>query len=97
MKLIIDDQFREICRRIVLTFDSDGEASLRWSDDEYQSRNVCGGWDDETQAFAFSFYAPDGGDYIFRMSLDEARGVAAGERFDPVLTYWKRAPPLSDE
>jgi hypothetical protein len=94
VKLFIDEDFKRICATIVAAFERSGEASLRWSDDEYQSRNFCGGWDEEARRFAFSFYAPDGGDYLFTFSVDDARLVAAGGAIEPQLTYWKAAPPL---
>ncbi len=88
MKLTIDNDFREICREIV----AKGEAAFVDSDDLYQQGNFCGGWDEEHGVFAFSFYAPDGGDYIFSLSVEEARVVAEGGSIDPPLKYWKKAP-----
>lgn len=92
MRLIIDDEFREICREIVAAYEREGESSLVWSDDQYQAANFCGGWDPKHARFAFSFYAPDGGDYIFSFTLEEARVVAAGGEIDPPMEWWKRAP-----
>jgi hypothetical protein len=92
MKLIIDDNFRAICRTIVTEYDATGEASLIESDDIYQETNFCGGWESSVRRFGFSFYAPDGGDYIFSFTLDEARIVANGGTIDPALEYWKEAP-----
>lgn len=92
MKLVIDDDFRRICRTIVSRYDQDGDASLIYSDDEYQEGAFCGGWYPEDRRFFFSFYAPDGGDYIFDFTLDDARAVAEGGSIDPPLRYWKQAP-----
>ncbi|HZW09941.1 MAG TPA: hypothetical protein VFF69_08560 [Phycisphaerales bacterium] len=89
MKLRIDDEFREICHQILR-----GVAAGRIvdSDDIYQSPNFCGGWDENEGRFGFSFYAPDGGDYIFSFSLEDARSVAEGGVINPQLEYWKQAP-----
>ena len=97
MKLIISQQFVDICKAITDSHERKGEKSLIGSDDQYQSRDFCGGWDDELHCFAFSYYAPDGGDYIFTFTLEDARRVVGGEAFDPPLEYWKNAPPLRDE
>lgn len=66
VKLIIDDDFRQICKEIISRYDDDGPDSLIWSDDEYQRGVFCGGWNPEHRKFFFSYYAPDGGDYISR-------------------------------
>jgi hypothetical protein len=92
MKLIIDENLRQLCRKIVADYDTNGEASLIDSDDLYQAPNFCGGWQSEDRRFWFSFYAKDGGDYIFSFTLDEARLVASGGSIDPPLEYWKEAP-----
>lgn len=92
MQLVIDDDFRCICKQIIADFDARGEASLVWSDDQYQADKFCGGWEPESRRFWFSFYAPDGGDYIFSFTLDEARVVANGGAIQPTLEWWKEAP-----
>lgn len=92
MKLVVDEEFRSICRHISEEYDRLGDASLIDSDDLIQSQNFCGGWDSESSQFGFSFYAPDGGDYIFSITLDDARIVAQGGIIDPTLEYWKKAP-----
>lgn len=83
MKLPIDEEFREICGQIVSRYDAEGPSALKWSDDEYQFGAFCGGWDPDGHhgpRFYFSFYAPDGGNYLFSFTLDEAHAVARGGR-----------------
>jgi hypothetical protein len=92
MNLILDDEFRAICREIITEYDRKGDASLVESDDLYQTSCYCGGWQPEDRRFWFSFYAPDGGDYIFSFSLEDARMVASGGTIDPPLEYWKETP-----
>jgi hypothetical protein len=46
------------------------------------------------EAVLFSFYAPEGGDYIFSFTIEEARVVAAGGEIDPAMEWWKTAPDL---
>jgi hypothetical protein len=92
MQLVIDDDFRAICRRIVQEYEARGEDSLVWSDDQYQQGSFCGGWEPERGRFYFSYYAPDGGDYIFWFTLEETRSVASGGTIDPPLEFWKKAP-----
>lgn len=94
MHLVIDDDFREICREIRSQLQS-SPLSLIESDDEYQRGRFCGGWaesGDHGAAFYFSYYAPDGGDYIFWFTQAEALVVAAGGSIDPELEYWKKSP-----
>ena len=91
MKLTIDDEFRDICRAIISQVDCEGDASLVESDDEYQCSNFCGGWQSSDSKFWFSFYAPDGGDYIFSLTIDDVRRVAGGGAIDPPLEFWKKA------
>lgn len=95
MKLIVDTDFRSICAEIVAAYEKFGEASLVWSDDQYQHGCFCGGWcpsGERGPAFYFSYLAPDGGDYIFSFLLDDAKKVASGGSIDPPLVFWKQAP-----
>jgi len=92
VELIIDEDFRVICLEIFDRLDRIGRGRLVWSDDEYQRGAFCGGWDPELERFAFSFYASDGGDYIFQFTVEDARVVAKGGTIEPRLEYWKQAP-----
>jgi len=95
MKLVIDDDLRTICKTIVDRYSQCGDDSLVWSDDQYQQGAFCGGWAPNGflgPAFYFSYYAPDGHDYIFSFSLSDAVSVAGGGVIDPLLTYWKPSP-----
>jgi hypothetical protein len=95
MTIKIDDEFRDICKTIVEQYGKLGEASLVYSDDQYQALNFCGGWEPELRKFSFSYFAPDGGEYGFTLSLKEAEMVASGKKINPTLRYLKRAPPTA--
>lgn len=96
MKLIVDDDLREICRRIVDKTDTQGMNAWVWNEDEFQVGHFCGGYVPEDAdclaAFWFSFYAPDGHQYIFKMTFSDVGRVLAGSPFDPPLEYWKPSP-----
>jgi len=91
MKLEVTDEFRALCKDIFEEYEAIGDKALVWSDDRYQSDHFCGGWDPHHARYFFSYYAPDGGDYIFSFTLDDARLVHAGGTIDPVLDYWKKS------
>lgn len=92
MRLEIDDDFRTICKAIVSLYDREGDRSLVWNEDQYQVGKFAGGWVPDKSKFYFSYYAPDGSDYIFSFTLEEARVVANGGVIDPPLEYWKQSP-----
>ena len=79
MKLTPDAEFVEICREIR----ADNLTVEEWreveSDDMFQSEHFCGGFEEGDDAFCFSYYSPDGQEYWFQITLDEAQRIAAGE------------------
>lgn len=80
-----------ICRRISEEITAN---ALVESDDEYQSTHFCGGWTSDGDAgpgFYFSYYAPDGGDYIFYLTPEQATAIADGCTPRIKLEYWKRS------
>ena len=91
----IDEELREHCRAIASEHNADGSAALAESDDLYQSDHFVGGWaprGTHGPGFYFSYYSPDGGDYIFCITLEQALTVAAGGSVDLRGEYWKRSP-----
>jgi len=93
VKLLVDFDFVQICKSIVRSAQS-GSKPI-WNEDEFQRGRYSGGWcpdGDDGPGYYFSFYAPDGGDYIFKITLEEADLVCKGVAIDPKLTYWKQSP-----
>jgi len=45
MEIVVDDQLREICASIEAQSLSENEWAGRESDDEFQTKNYCGGFD----------------------------------------------------
>lgn len=93
MKVPLDDEFVCLAVQIAAKLDRVGEAAFVWSDNEYQLQRYCGGWEPASRKFWFSFYAPDGGDYIFCLSPDGMRDAAKGDMRETVGKFWKQAPP----
>ena len=79
MKIPPDPEFVEICREIR----ADNLTVAEWreveSDDMFQSEHFCGGFEAIEDAFCFSYYSPDGQEYWFQITLEEAQRVAACE------------------
>lgn len=94
--LIIDNHLREIARRIKAKTAVVGRSGWVWNEDEFQLGYFCGGFVPEPDvgppAFYFSFYAPDGNDYIFSMTFEDVDLILDGKPFDPPLEYWKESP-----
>lgn len=92
--LIIDDDLREIARRIKKKTEHVGKSGWVWNEDEFQIGCFAGGFapdGDCGPAFYFSFYAPDGNDYIFAMTFDDVDRILDGKPFAPPLRLWKKS------
>ncbi len=98
MRLIVDEDLRSIARAIREKTARVGRGGWDWNEDEFQIGCFCGGYcdgggdGDGPPGFYFSYYAPDGKDYIFRMSFEDVEQVANGGEFSPPLRYWKDSP-----
>lgn len=79
MQLTIDSELRSICQEIVAEDQTEEEWAEVESDDMFQSENYVGGFDADEEAFCFGYYAPDGQEYWFELTLAEAKAIAAGE------------------
>ena len=80
MQIVPDEEFLAICREIVAEDHSDEEWAEIESDDMFQTDSYCGGYDAIEEAFTFSYYAPDGEEYWFQLTLAEINALAAGRQ-----------------
>lgn len=71
-------EFRDICASIVAEQRSLDAWRAIESDDMFQSEHFCGGFDATENAFCFSYYAADGAEYWFQLTLPEVSFVASG-------------------
>src|SRR5882724_1766754 len=75
--LNIDEEFRAICREIR----SQNLTIIRWrqieSDDMFQSKSYCGGFEACDDAFCFSYYDSTGQEFWFQLTLQEVEDGAA--------------------
>jgi hypothetical protein len=83
MQLLIDPEFRAMCREIAGENRPEEEWAEIESDDMFQSDRYEGGFDATEEAFCFSHNAEDGQEYWFQLTLSEVQAIAAGE--DPVI------------
>jgi hypothetical protein len=93
MELPITNELRSICKKIASEFRLDKKWT--WNEDEYQTEHYCGGWTpDENGIFAFgmSYYAPDGGDYLFSMTMEIVLEIASGKNVMIPMERWKDSP-----
>jgi hypothetical protein len=78
MQIPTNEDLRSICREI----SDKGFSVEQWaeieSSDMFQSDAFCGGFDADEQAFLFSWYANDNGEYWFQLSIELAKSIAAG-------------------
>jgi len=79
MTVQVGDELRQICRRILAQGLSEHEWAARESDDMFQSQAYTGGFDATEMAFCFSYYAPDGSEHWFQVTLAEVNEIAEGK------------------
>lgn len=94
-QLKIDSDLIWICKAIVEKTAKHGRSVWVLNEDEFQRGYYSGGYcpeGDLGEGFYFSYYAPNGGDYIFYLSFDDAARIAQGEQLSPKLEYWKTSP-----
>ena len=78
MRVPIDDALREICRMIVEKDKTEDQWAEIESDDMFQEGPFVGGYDAEESEFCFSYYANDGCEYWFQLSLEQAGQIEGG-------------------
>ena len=75
MDIKITDEFIDICEDILSEEKSEDEWALIESDDMFQSDSFCGGYNADEMSFCFSYYATDGKEYWFQLTLDEIEKI----------------------
>ena len=81
-----DEQLRRLCKEIAASKRSIEEWKATESDDEFQSENYVGGYVADDEAFYFSYYDANDTEWWFRLTIDEARHIAAGN--DVVISLY---------
>ena len=78
-QLKIDDELRDICHQIKKKNKSIEEWNEIESDDMFQTKNYCGGFDGIEQEFCFSYYDGEGKEWWFQFSLFEIERIISGK------------------
>jgi len=79
MEISVDTELQQICENIQSQSFTEDEWSARESDDEFQTKNYCGGYDADEKAFCFSYFSPQKKEYWFQFSLKEATEIFNGD------------------
>lgn len=79
MKITITDEFRSICHEIIKENKSIEEWAAVESDDMFQTKSFCGGYDADEGAFCFSYDDSNGNEYYYQLSLEGIKKVANHE------------------
>ncbi len=78
LEIHIDDDLRDICKKIV----TENKTIDQWSEiescDMYQSNIYCGGFDADEEQFLFSYYHKSG-EWWFSFSIEEAHKIINDE------------------
>lgn len=75
MKMKIDEEFKNICRKILNMNLSINEWEKIESDDMFQTQHYEGGYDATENAFCFSFYDENKTEYWIQISLEEVKKI----------------------
>jgi len=78
-QLKVNDEFKEICKKILDENKSFSEWEKIESDDMFQSIHFCGGFDGIEQEFSFSYYDPNDKEWWLQLPLEEVQKVYNGE------------------
>jgi len=78
-QLEVDDEFIKICKLIEIDRKTDDEWSKIESSDMFQSEKYCGGYESIEQEFCFSYFAPEGREWWFQVSIEDVHKIVAGE------------------
>jgi len=79
MEIVLTDEFKTICEDIIKENKSDEEWAEIESDDMFQTKSYCGGYDADEEAFCFSSYNENDDEYWFQLNLEEIKKVINGE------------------
>ncbi len=86
MKIEIDEEFREICSKILSEKRSDEEWALIESSDMFQTEHFCGGYDATEMAFCFSYYDSKNNEFWFQIDLNDVKKIAEKE-INSIITH----------
>ena len=75
MKLAVTNELVDLCQQIVAEDKLEEEWALIESDDMYQNRHFCGGFDADEMEFCFSYYLNDQ-EYWFQLPLSQVHSIA---------------------
>ena len=78
IKIRIDQEFKEICIKIISKNLTENEWAEIESSDEFQTEIYCGGFDATEMEFCFSFYDKNQ-EYWFQLSLTDINRINNGE------------------
>ena len=82
MKLEVDYEFKQICKRIF----SDNLNLSEWreieSDDMFQTESYCGGFDATENAFCFSYFQNENQEFWFQITIVEVGQILSDEMID---------------
>ena len=80
MEIPITKELISICSQIVEKgFSLDQWAEIE-SDDMFQNKTFCGGFDADENEFCFSYFDENGQEYWFQFNLSDANEVVKGNR-----------------
>lgn len=80
MRFRMDDELRGIFEEIRSEMRSTAEWAAVESSDMFQTTSYAGGYDATEQAFCFSYYAPDGAEYWFQLTLEDVNDLLEGRQ-----------------
>ena len=79
MELLVDSELKEICNLIESESITEEQWAEKESDDEFQTKNYCGGFDADEKAFCFSHYSNKKEEVWFQFTLKEASLIKTGK------------------
>ena len=82
MKLKVDEELLGICKKIITRKLTITQWSEIESDDEFQTKNYCGGFDATENEFCFSYFDKNRIEYWFQISLNEVDDMLNGNIFE---------------
>ena len=80
MQIPVNSELRSIAESIEKETLSAEEWAAIESGDMFQTQSFCGGYDADDNEFLFSWYAADGTEYYFGLSIAQVMEIASGSR-----------------
>lgn len=82
MRITVDDELKQICKNIV----SENLNLSQWqeieSEDIFQTKHYCGGFDATENAFCLSYFNSENQELWFQLTIDEVQKILSGEIFE---------------